>query len=584
MNAYGPFRAAMTYETGKTVSIDSAARRDRRRVGKCVLLSGTTTASLLLLAVLFAGGDSLAQHSTQLPGEPKVIAPFTGLDTLCVNDWWARPKSRIVETRVPRNEVIAFGIYTVSSGELKLSAQLFPLYPDETRTVRLELKQDGAWREVARAKVNDLGWSALFRVGDWDSTTDTQYRLRHGENAVFEGLVRKDPSDKREIVVAALSCNSSRDRGLRPNYVRNINHQDPDLVFFAGDQSYDHREHTAAWLKFGLQFRDVFRNRPCVTIPDDHDIGQPNLWGEGGKLATREDGSDGGYNFHPEYVRMVERCQTSHLPDPYDPTPIERGIGVYYTSFLLGGIDFAILEDRKFKSGPAGKIPQQGPRPDHVTSADYDPAALDQPGLELLGKRQEEFLKNWGKDRQDRAFKVVLSQTTFCGGPHLHGPEQDRLYADLDSNGWPQTGRNTAVRLLRDAGAVHLAGDQHIAMLLEYGVDRHRDAGWSFAVPAIVNSIYSRWWRPLGDTPGANRDPAEVLPWTGDYLDGFGNKITMHAYANPENQSDGAGYGLIRFDKLTGEVTFECWPRNADVTQPGAQQFPGWPRTVGVAR
>lgn len=545
------------------------------------LLGGLSAVSTLLLCAASVADDD---PSLESPGDPPVIAPFTELDTLCVNDWWARKPSRIIETRVPRDEVIAFGIYTVSAGELKLSAQLFPLYPDESRTVRLELKRDGVWREAARATVNDLGWSALFRLPNWDTTANIHYRLRHGAAALYEGLVRKDPIGKREIVVAALSCNSSNDRGLRPNYVKNINHQDPDLVFFAGDQSYDHRQHTAAWLKFGLQFRDVFRNRPCVTIPDDHDIGQPNLWGEGDKLSTLKDGSDGGYSYHHEYIRMVERCQTAHLPDPYDPTPIARGIGVYYTSFLLGGIDFAILEDRKFKSGPAGKIPQQGPRPDHVTETEYNANDLDQPGLVLLGERQHDFLKQWGQAHTEAAFKVVLSQTAFCGGPHLHGPRQERLYADLDSNGWPQSGREAALRLLRDAGAVHLAGDQHIAMLLEYGVDRHRDAGWSFAVPAIVNSIYSRWWRPLGDSSGGNRDPKDALPWTGDYLDGFGNKITMHAYANPENQSYGAGYGLIRFNKPVGEVTFECWPRDANVAEPGAKQFLGWPRTVKVAR
>jgi len=27
-------------------------------------------------------------------------------------------------------------------------------------------------------------------------------------------------------------------------------------------------------------------------------------------------------------------------------------------------------------------------------------------------------------------------------------------------------------------------------------------------------------------------------------------------------------------------VTFDCWPRSADVTQPVAGQFPGWPRTI----
>ena len=298
---------------------------------------------------------------------PPVKAPFGKLDLYAVNDWWNHAErmkddpGRIVDVLVPRDQVVCFGIYTVSEDVLKLSAQLFPLYPEETREVRLELKHHGKWEEVAREKVNDLGWSALFRIEGWDSSMDVPYRLRHGKNAVFEGLIRKDPVHKEEIAVASLNCNSNKDRGMREEYVRNIDYLDPDLLFFAGDQSYDHKEHTAAWLLWGLQFRELFRDRPCITIPDDHDTGQGNLWGEGGKRASSPAGDDGGYFYHPEYVKMVERCQTSHLPDPFDPTPVRQGIGVYYTHLVVGGIDFAIIEDRKFKSGPAGKNPAAGP-------------------------------------------------------------------------------------------------------------------------------------------------------------------------------------------------------------------------------
>jgi hypothetical protein len=42
------------------------------------------------------------------------------------------------------------------------------------------------------------------------------------------------------------------------------------------------------------------------------------------------------------------------------------------------------------------------------------------------------------------------------------------------------------------------------------------------------------------------------------------------------------GYGLIRFQKTSKQVTFECWPRFSDVTQPDAKQFPGWPVTIGL--
>ncbi len=517
--------------------------------------------------------------------DPPVPAPFEGLDTLCVNDWWNRPESPIMELRPPRDEVIAFTLYTVSNGTLKLTAQLFPLYPEESREITLQVRRGGAWRTIATGRVNDVGWSTHFRVNAWDHTQDTLFRVTHPGGSVYSGRIARDPIDKDEIVLAALSCNSNQDRGPRPNYVRNIGHHDPDLIFFAGDQSYDHRQHTAAWLRFGWQFRELFRNRPCVTIPDDHDIGQGNLWGEGGKIAKRAEGDDGGYFFHPEYVKMVERCQTSHLPDPFDPTPIKQGIGVYYTSLRVGGVDFAIIEDRKFKSGPLGKVPQMGPRPDHINDPQYDRAAIDLPGLALLGERQLEFLRTWGSERDSTSLRVVLSQTGFAGAAHLFGGsnnKDNRMLADLDSNGWPQSGRNAALRAIRDAHAIHVGGDQHLATVVRHGIDRHNDGPWAFVVPAIVNNYYNRWWRPVGDRPGGNRSPDSPLPWTGEYEDGFGNLLTMHAYANPEQASNGAGYGLIRLNVSQRSVTFECWPRNTDVTRQGARQFVGWPVTIGI--
>lgn len=551
---------------------------------------------LYLYLIAMAANVSLAL-SAEL-GEPPVLAPFEkGEDSLCVNDWWKHPTGQIIDLKVPREQVVSFGIYTVHNHILKLTAQLYPLYPKETREVRLEIEKDGKWTEIARQKVNDLGWSTTFRIRGWDDSKDTKYRILHEEKASFEGLVRKNPDAKHEISIAALNCNSNRDRNLRSEYVRNINHQNPDLVFFAGDQSYDHKEHTAAWLKFGLSFREIFRNRPCVTIPDDHDIGQGNLWGEGGKESKTGAGHDGGYFFHPEYVRMVERQQCGHLPDPFDPTPIEQGIGVYYTRLLLGGVDFAIIEDRKFKTGPESRHPMKGPRPDHIMDPKYDPKVIDTPGLQLLGARQEKFLGEWAEMKEGVKMKAVLSQTGFCGGAHLHGSTNNRLHADLDSNGWPQAGRKRALELIRKAGAVHIGGDQHLTTLIRHGIDEFRDGPWAFIPPAICNTYYGRWWWPEDEKSGANPDPASPLPWTGDYHDGFYNKITMIAYANPkprsksakgkkqaaqENPKDGwaDGWGLIHFNKGSGEVTFECWPRFADVTQPGAKQFPGWPVTV----
>ena len=528
---------------------------------------------------LFLSLNILFFYSCQQEPEKSYLkAPFAKLDSLSTNDWWNRGVSKIIDMKVDRDKVIAFGIYTTSNNILKLSAQLFPLYPKETRSVRLAIHQNDRWEEVQTQEVNELGWSAQFRIENWDMNQSYRYKLLHGSSASFEGLIRKDPIDKKEIKLAALSCNSNKDRGDRENYVKNINVLDPDLVFFAGDQSYDHKEHTAAWLKFGIQFREVFRTRPAITIPDDHDIGQGNLWGENGKKSLRPDGNDGGYFFHPEYVKMVERAQTSHLPDPFHKEPLEQGITAYFTNLVIGGIDFAIIEDRKFKSGPNGKIPLQGPRADHILNPDYNPDDINLPELKLLGDLQLNFLKQWGENTDQNRMKAVLSATGFCGGAHLHGKQSNRLHADLDSNGWPQNGRDKALDLIKKAGAVHIAGDQHLPTLIKHGITKFDDGPWAFVVPAIINNYYSRWWWPEDEKPGKNAN--DLLPWTGQYLDGFNNKITMHAYANPNSDSNGSGFGFIRFDTSSNEVTFECWPRNVDVTNEAAKQFLGWPLKV----
>lgn len=510
---------------------------------------------------------------------------FPDLDSAAVGEWWTRePKQPVLDLNVPRDQVLAFALYTHEQGVLKLTAQLYPLIPDEARVARLEFRDGEDWIEAAKEPVVYPGWSAHFRVENWDSTRDVPYRVRHGEQAIFEGLIRRDPIDKKVIVVASLSCNSSRTSGPRKEIVENLQRQDPDLLFFAGDQTYRHTEHTAGWLEFGRQFRELMRDRPTITIPDDHDIGQGNVWGEGGRRAATPAGNDGGYFYPAAYVNMVQRCQTWHLPDPVDPEPVDRGIGVYFTRLRVGGIDFAILEDRKFKSGPAGKIPEMGPRPDHINDETYDPRSVDLPGLQLLGDRQLRFLRDWGQDWTGAEMKSVLSQTAFCGAVHLHGKQRERLVADLDCNGWSQSGRNRALGEIRRAWAPHLCGDQHLAVVVQHGIDEWGDGPFGFTNPAIVNTVYGRWWWPRDEKPGGNPLPDSPLPWTGEYKDGLGNKITMLAYANPPDVTDekqrGDGYGLIRFNKQTRQITFEAWPRFADVRDGDQAQFPGWPVTI----
>ena len=502
---------------------------------------------------------------------------------------FGQKKKRLDPLAIPevtRDKVICFALYTVHNKTLKLTAQLYPLKDGEDRNVHLEVKKEGQWINIAKTKVIERGWTAPFRVNDWDDSKSVTYRVRHGKNAKYDGIIQKNPKDKSEFIMVGFTGNS-----INPGHggdipkndlVENIKRIKPDLLFFSGDQVYDHKRHYAAWLRFGRDFGEVIKNYPTVTIPDDHDVGQPNLWGHNGKKSTLPGASDGGYTMPVDYVKEVERAQTSHLPDPYDPTPIQRGIGTYYTSLNWGRISFAIIEDRKFKTGPAGMIPKQGPRPDHIRNPQYDPKSVDVEKARLLGQRQLKFLDEWGKDWTQADMKVALSQTIFCGGAHIHGKVGGRLHADLDSNGWPQTGRNKAIEALRKAYAFHFAGDQHLATVFHHGIDEWRDSIYSFCVPSIAN-LYLRWWKPL--KPGKNLRPGQD-PILGDHLDGFHNKVTAIAVANPSAEKGGdklttraAGFGVTRINKKTRDITFTCWPRNIDISDANSKPYPGWPFT-----
>ena len=500
--------------------------------------------------------------------------------------------------QVSQEQRICFALYTVDDDILKMTAQCYPLAEGESRMAILRIKEGGRWRQVAESTITeadygnqaqDKTWTAHFRVEDWDMSRDWPYQVSALDGAAkYEGLIRRDPVEKDEIVIAAFTGNSIYDQHggdiPRADIVENIKRLKPDLLFFSGDQVYDHRHHLGYWLRFGRDFGEVIRNTPTITIPDDHDVGQANLWGAAGKKSKIAAGHDGGYFMPASYVKAVERAQTWHLPDPFDPTPIEQGIGVYYTDLTLGRVSFAIIEDRKFKTGPEGLVPRQGPRPDHIRNPDYDPQSVDVPGAVLLGERQLTFLRHWGEDWQGADMKAVLSQTIFCGGAHIHGKVGGRLHADMDSNGWPQTGRNRALAEIRRCFAVHIAGDQHLATIFHHGIEDWEDACYSFCVPSIAN-LYLRWWDP--EQPGENRQPG-MPEYTGRHRDGFDNRVTCWAAANPSPESNGgdklttraAGFGVVRFNKKTREITFECWPRNVDIEAPGAQQYPGWPRTI----
>ena len=504
--------------------------------------------------------------------------------------------------------------HTLSRGTLRLSAFLPPLGPNDDKTVTLEVRRGNEWQRVGSETLDTGSWTAVFEVRDWDASRNVPYRVRYALRSkggksrgdAFEGTIRKDPVEDRSLAVAGFTGNTD---AAFPNakLVDNISKHDPDLLFFSGDQLYEFcggygikrnpvdlaiLTYLRKYYLFGWAFRDLLRDRPSVILPDDHDVYQGNIWGNGGNAITIREHARGGFAMHEDFVNVVMRTQCAHMPRPYDPKPIQRGIDVAYTHLVYGRVSFAVIEDRKWKAGPKGLVESGSRRPDHVLDPKIDVKKLDVPEAALLGKRQLDFLEAWAQDWRGIDLKCVLSQTIFANVANYHGGNQQFIIADLDSNGWPQSGRRRALRAIRKGFGFMYAGDQHLASIVHHGIDAHRDAGVSFCVPSIAAG-YPRSWRPDAEGRPVRGREAGGLANTGDYVDGLGNLITVHAVGNPaaknrrpvlERLHDKAsGYGLVHFDKQDRTIRMECWRLLFDAAQPKASdQFPGWPRTISM--
>jgi hypothetical protein len=85
--------------------------------------------------------------------------------------------------------------------------------------------------------------------------------------------------------------------------------------------------------------------------------------------------------------------------------------------------------------------------------------------------------------------------------------------------------------------------------------------------------------------------PAHGNPNTGYYQDGFGNLNYIYAVGNPDEisrhenrykQADlrSSGFGIIRFNLNSRDITAEAYRFLSKTAEGGYQQFPGWPHTI----
>lgn len=608
-----------------------------------------------------SGGVALVCSSGPLEPTPVTPAPIKDFSFYPPNQhrggtmrfWfadWTISGSKIDEHDDRAYGPILFTLYTVSRGTLKLSAQ-FPPLGNAPRSAALEIRDErGEWKSISTAEMDSTAWNAVFRVTSWDVGQDRPYRVVYSmpdangalREYSYSGTIRKDPIDQAEVTIGLLTC--LWDFGFpHTDLTSHIAYHRPDLLLWTGDQIYEPvggfgviesrapgliqpamYDFLRKWFIFGWSVRELTRDIPSVCMTDDHDMYHGNIWGCGGRPTNPARGESaahpgtvnygsvgyeaqdsGGYKMAPAWVNMVQRVQTAHLPDPFDPTPVLQGITVYYTDLLWGGVSFAILEDRKWKSAPKEKLPGSEMVNGFARNPAWDAAKQSNvPDAELLGQRQLAFLESWAANWSGGTWmKFAVSQTIF-GCLHTepnginvddHDPEEaipsvgeyvegDHMVADHDSGAWPQQGRDAAILKWRKAFAAHLCGDQHLGSTSQYGVHTFRDGAYSVCTPALSN-IWPRRWFPPDRAPNA-------LPGrrnTGDYLDAFGNRMTVFAAANPARYPgpglDGlrfrvTGYTILACNRATRKTTVTAWPRWVDPAAPGAKPYDGWPITI----
>lgn len=465
----------------------------------------------------------------------------------------------------------------------------------EPERVKLWLRDDAddEWELAGSEPVNSLTATALFEIESWPRHRERLFRATCGDSE-WEGIFRAEPAEGSVLKVAGLSCHKDIAWPWKEAIAEVIDH-DPDLVIFSGDQIYENdygspmframtseevpkgmKNYLEKYRKFGEAFRELMRDRPTIMITDDHDVFANDLWGRGG-MRMNGDRTTGGYPTHPDWVNAAEFTQTGNLPDPVNPGPHGDGVLAYYTALEYGGVHFAILEDRKFKSAPSEVITEliappgfEWPNPrktdfkiEVVLDPDFDCTQLDRPDLQLLGQDQEKFLQNWSDElTQSGGIGAILSSS-----PWVHVAMYSPTSADTDSNAWPQSGRNRALNAIGKAPVVMLHGDVHLGTLGRHGIENFNDGPVTYSLPSF-SSRASRKWEPL--EAGQNREPGAPEN-TGEFHDRFGNKVTMYGAGNGLN-----GYGIILFDTGNREIEMQFHPMNEE-RKPIKVDVPGWP-------
>lgn len=529
-------------------------------------------------------------------------------------------------------------LYSRVGSRVRIGVQLVPLgvlgVPVDDFTIKLELREDRSrWGSAATsALVSGPDYHTVLDLDSLESDRATEARVRlvdlDGVEYVYPFSIRPEPTGR--LTLAALACMGQivgwahrptpetgpdqvpigrwTQAGVLWPFASDVDAiigQDPDIVFFTGDQIYEgtptgvaaggapYEDYLYKFLLWHWAFQPVTRTRPSILQTDDHDVYHPDLFGQD-RMGNAGRDQDGGFHRDAAFVECVQKTMTGHMPDPLEGPSLNTGLSNYYTSFDYGGVGFFVLEDRKFKRGPRTEDP------------DYPET--------FLGDRQLGHLRRWARTHGNHQVKCAVAQTIYAG---MSLTFQGTFAWDCDPNAIYVDERDEIVRMLGDAGALLVCGDQHLATFARLGVPASRDADYrplpeeymngcyQLATPAMGNVFWRWFWPAEGVRELGPADPA-APSYVGGFRDFFGNPYTMLAVANPQDPEllnrhlrirltvdrdeatrgnahirrtcHGEGFSIVRFDHARRDASIEIW--SSRESRYGGKLFAGFPITL----
>lgn len=520
--------------------------------------------------------------------------------------------------------------YTITDKNILLTIQLQPFEVSSSDEFELYFNSIKTNNYRTHFKYDKLTHQIRFKISTKKLPTKVNYEIKYtGKQTIrpfyINGKINTVLPEK-EMSIMALNCNGfpfMHEGEYDYNHLwypyeqieKGYNKFKPDLVVFLGDQFYESRpsmpitkepfcylDYLYKWNLYCLQFRNITANTPTIILTDDHDVYQGNLWGNGGVSAETINKADlrkyyqgnydtwqqdnGGYFMPKDFVNMAITSQTSHLPKPYKRKT--KGLTNYYTSYQFGDFDFAILEDKKYKSAPVNiqhQIFNGIPLNDSLTTQE-----LNNDNFTLLGKKQLKFLNKFVEKESDN-LKIILTQSAYASLTTINQeshPLKDlpatlsgkhKLNRDMDTNGWPKTGRDKAMSIIGTEPVLFLCGDQHMGSVVEL-FDTLNNGTHFFTIPSISNT-WPRTWLPSDST-----DSSSPL---GIHYDGFGNKMNVVAVANPTIETHSPqninkkspGFGIIILNSVEKSAVLHAYPLYFDELNT-IQEYNGWPININL--